>query len=55
MFSDEDFIAVLLQSREMTFYPLRQAADALLAVCPKRIFFPSSVTAGRLEYGSPFA
>ena len=33
----------------------RQAAGALLAVWPNRILLPSSVTVGRLEYGSPFA
>jgi hypothetical protein len=33
----------------------RHATDALVAVWPNRIFFPSSVTAGRLEYGSPLA
>src|SRR5260221_13561320 len=31
-----------------------EIAIGLTAVCPKSIFFPSSVTVGRLEYASPF-
>jgi hypothetical protein len=53
--SDEDFIAISFRLVKTTFHPVRQATDALLAVWPNKIFFPSSVTVGRLEYGSPFA
>src|SRR5260370_34867152 len=54
--SDEDVVVILhsiIQWDAGRFAALsRQTAGALLAVWPNRIFLPSSVTVGRLEYGS---
>jgi len=39
----------------MALANVAQATFGRAAVCPNKIFFPASVTAGRVEYGSPFA
>jgi hypothetical protein len=39
----------------MALAKVAQATFGRAAVCPNKIFFPASVTAGRVEYGSPFA